>query len=146
MLLQPRLLAGIAVCAYGAAMFLGSLPHRGVTFDPILLVLIGAGLIVSAHGGRDGAAWRRGQFFVNLGAGERAKTIETRVERAEACAMLLAFAALFCWGYRVLGLGWIWLVLAMIGFALGSFREIAVATGLSKEPKKRAPPQLRIVN
>ena len=147
MILQPRLLAGVAVCVLGAAMFAGNLPHHGVTLEPILIVAIGGALVIGSRGGQEAAAWRRGQFFMNLGAGERAKKIETRAEYVEAVGAILLLAALACWFAGIGGnIGVLWVVLAGLGLALASFRELAVATGLSKEPKKRPRPNLRIVN
>jgi hypothetical protein len=147
MVMQPRLLGGVAACVLGAVMFVGNLPHHGVTIEPFLLVAIGLGLIALSRGGRETMAWRRGQFFMNLGAGERARKIETQAEYAEAAGAILLLAAMACWITGIGGrIGWLWVGLAGIGLALASLREIAVATGLSKEPKKRPRPNLRIVN
>jgi hypothetical protein len=146
LVLQPRLLGGIGLCALGAVMFIGSLPRHGITIDPLIIAAIGIGFILGARGGREAPAWRRGQFFMNMIANPNAKTIEARFEWLEAVGALTAVGALASWFFGLLALGWIWLAIATVGLALASIREIAVATGLSKEPKKRERPNLRIVH
>ncbi|HXC54416.1 MAG TPA: hypothetical protein VNU97_03910 [Rhizomicrobium sp.] len=145
MMLQPRLLMGLAVCLYGAAVFAATY-RLGVTLEPVLLLLIGIALMLSARGGAAAATGRRGRFHDNLAGLPNAARQEAWAQRIESGGMIVLFGALAAWLYGLGGLRWPWVALGAAGLALGSWREIAVVTGLSRDASKRARPPLRIVN